>query len=138
MRMVPTLSGIITPGEEITADDIRWERMPANRISQSVLQDERQLIGMTVRRSLRPGSIIRKSDIVKPVMIAKGNYVTMVYETGSISLTATGRAVENGARGDIIRLMNPMSGQSVEAKVLSPERVEILSPAALVAANINP
>ncbi len=138
MRMVPTLKSAIIPGEEITAEDIRWERMPANRIRPNVLQDERDLIGKTVRRSLRPGTIIRKSDVVKPVMVPKGSYVTMVYETAGITLTATGRATENGSRGEIIRLLNPMSGQSVEARILTAERVEILSAAALVAANTNP
>ena len=134
VRMVPTLNTTITPGQLITADDIEWRKFAANRVGRSVVQSENDLVGLTVRRALKPGALIRSSDIERALMIKKGAIVTMIYKHGGIALTAAGRASENGGAGDIIRLTNNKSGQAVEARILSPDRVEVLTGATLIAA----
>ena len=50
-------------------------------------------------------------------MVAKGSIVSLVYRTSNMVLTAGGRALENGAMGSVIRVLNRKSKVVVEARV---------------------
>lgn len=134
LRTVPTLVATLMPGEIIKPEHIEWQAFEANRVGRSIVQSETDLIGLTVRRTLKPGTMIRSSDVQRALVIKKGAIVTMVFKHGSISLTALGKALESGGQDDIIRLTNHKSGQAVEARILSPDQVEVLHGPTFVAA----
>ncbi|MFC4349684.1 flagellar basal body P-ring formation chaperone FlgA [Kordiimonas lipolytica] len=127
VRLVPMLTRLIAPGEVITAQDIAWNQYPAKRLNRNSVLDQQSLVGQTVRRPLQPGQPLRVNDIMAPVVVAKGSLVTMTIQSGALSLSASGRALENGGDGDTIRVMNIKSKQSVEAKVISPGLVKVMS-----------
>ncbi len=60
-----------------------------------------------------------------PVVVAKGSLVTIVLKTPTMILTAQGRAVEDGGRGDVIRVMNTRSKKIVEGVVSRPGTVSV-------------
>ena len=55
----------------------------------------------------------------------KGAKVLMVLDSPGISLTAEGKALESGAAGDRIRVVNPVSHVVIEAEVLGPGQVRV-------------
>ena len=58
-------------------------------------------------------------------MVAKGATVLMVLDSPGIALTAQGQAMETGAIGERIRVMNPTSRAVVEAEVIGADRVRV-------------
>lgn len=134
VRLVPMLTRIIAPGDVITKADISWEPYPAKRLNRNSVIDQAEMIGQTVRRAVRPGSPVRTNDLKAPVVIPKGSIVKMTISAGALTLTANGRALEDGGNGDTIRVMNTKSKQSVEAEVLSPGLVKVTSNALALAA----
>jgi flagella basal body P-ring formation protein FlgA len=52
-----------------------------------------------------------------PVLVTKGAAVTMVLESPGLLLTVKGQALEDGAKGETIRIMNTQSSRTVEAVV---------------------
>jgi flagella basal body P-ring formation protein FlgA len=127
VRLVPMLTRVVAPGEIITQADIAWESYPAKRLSRNSVIDQQSMIGQTVRRPLRPGMPLRANDLKAPVMIEKGSMVKMTINAGALTLTASGRALQDGGAGDTIRVMNTKSKQSVEAQVLRPGLVKVTS-----------
>lgn len=125
VRLVPVLSRLITPGEVITNSDITWKRHPANRINLHAVVDANALIGQTVRRALPANKLLHKNDVTMPVVIAKGSAVNIVLRSGLMTLTLKGRALDDGGQGDVIRVMNTKSNRSLEARVVSPGKVEV-------------
>ena len=127
VRDIPVLNRSILPGETITAADISWIQYPSNRLGNRAILSQQQLVGMTVRRAVRPEKPINSNEVMEPIIVAKGSSVTMVVRSGPILLTAAGRALENGSLGETIRILNAKSRLTVDAKVVSAGQVEISS-----------
>ncbi len=134
VRMVPTLARMLTPGEVISQGDIEWTKMPVRQINSRVILSSNELLGQTVKRTLQPGRALFTSDVAPPVVVEKGSVVTMVLQVGSLSLSASGRALEAGGNGDMIRVMNTKSKQTVDARVISPGQVAVTSNSLTLAA----
>jgi flagella basal body P-ring formation protein FlgA len=123
---VPVLSHRMAPGESVTEADLTWITMPADRIGSTVVVDAEDLLGKTPRRPIRAETPVRLTDLAVAVAVAKGSLVTIAFETPNMHLTTQGRAMQNGALGETIRVMNTMSNRSLEAVVMSPTEVTVL------------
>ena len=86
---------------------------------------EIDLIGRTPRRGIRAGSPVQISAVQRPIIVAKNSLVTIVLRTPRMTLTATGKALENGADGDVIKISNSQSKTVIEAEVITAGRVSI-------------
>lgn len=121
----------IAPGEVIAAHDLQWitVRDDGGRIDQ--IADMKRLVGMTPRYRLRPGDPVRPSDIRAPVVVERDSTVLITLRTANMTLTAQGRAVEDGAQGETIRIVNSQSKKTIEATVAGPGTVVVSLVAAL-------
>ncbi len=125
MSEVPVPARRIAAGAVIGAGDLTWTALPSGRIKRNTVMDQGRLIGMQARRTLPPGGTIRAGDVGEPVVIAKGEPVTIVLSAPQMLLTARGRALEDGGRGSVIRVVNDQSRAVIEAVVTGPGRVEV-------------
>jgi flagella basal body P-ring formation protein FlgA len=66
---------------------------------------------------------LRESDVRKPVQVAKGSTVTMVFQAPGITLTGMGRAMGEGGLGDVVVVLNPSSYRQISATVTGPGTV---------------
>jgi flagella basal body P-ring formation protein FlgA len=78
---------------------------------------------MQARRYLRAGELVMASDVRKPVVVTKGETVTMTFDAPGVSLTATGRALSEGGIGETVTVINPVSFRQVMATVTGPATV---------------
>lgn len=125
---VPVLSRHAAPGETIHASDIVWTEMRARRSNYNTVTSADQLVGMSARRPISAGRVIRRTD-VKPIeLIHKGDLVTMIFKTSFMTLTLRGQALESGARRDTIRVKNLSSGKTVVGSVTQSGIVSVAGP----------
>ena len=122
---VPVLRRAMAPGEIIRKGDVEIIRAREDRISRDVVTDPARLIGTTPRTRLRAGEPVRDTDTRPPVLVARNSTVTIVLQTGYLKLTAQGKAVEDGAKGDTIRVTNLQSKKTIEATVTGPDFVTV-------------
>ncbi len=124
---VPVLTRNIARGEIIEPGDISmvWQRV--SRLGRNVITDAALLVGMAARRGLRAGRIVRSNDVETPKIVAKGDLVSLIFKRGALQLTAIVRALESGAEGDIVRVVNPRSRKIVEMIVTAPGRGRALA-----------
>lgn len=134
-REMPATVRVIRPGETISLRDIVWVEVNDGRRAYDFVQDVDELIGMAARRTIGPDQPIRFSDLTLPVIVEKGDSVTMVVEHGSMTITARGRALDDGALHDVIRVMNVDSSQTIDATVAGTGRVSVAIAPALAYAN---
>lgn len=126
MTEVPVLTHPVRPGDEISHDDISWQRVRQDHVRRQTVVNVNELVGMSPKRHIAANRLIRVSDLQTPVMVSKGAAVTMVYRHGGLLLTASGRAMENGGRNDVIRVMNDRSRLTIEARVAAPGQVNVI------------
>lgn len=124
---VPVLKTRVLRGDLITENDLEWIKMKAERVQPNVLVDMSELIGKTPRRGIRAGFPIRDNDVSRPVLVEKNSLVTIIHQVPNMILTAQGKAMQDGADGDIVQIKNGRSNQIVEAEVIAPGRVAVKS-----------
>lgn len=125
MVEVPVPVRALRPGTVIRADDVAWKRVRANLVQNDTATEMADFVGHEARRPLAADAPARRSQLREPIAVAKGMLVTMTYSTPSMVLTASGRALEDGATGDFISVRNAQTNATVDARVLGPNRVEV-------------
>jgi flagella basal body P-ring formation protein FlgA len=114
---LPVLARPIAPGEVIQLPDLDWISVRLDRIAPNAVTDPKQLVGMTARRPLRDGQMLRISDVTMAAAIKRGSMVTLMVSTENMTLTAQGRALEDAALGQPIRVVNTMSNKQLTGVV---------------------
>lgn len=122
---VPVLARDLAIGDVIRAEDIAFRDMAASRVQRSFVTDAAALEGMAARRAMRSGDAVRLGDVQRPLIVKKGDLVTIIFETDGIMLTARGRAMANGALGDVIQVVNVQSHRTIDASVTGTGRVAV-------------
>jgi len=123
---LPVPTRRVTPGEVISIRDIDWIQVRDERNLGDVLTDAEALIGQTPRRTLAAGQPVRSRDVAAPITVGKNSSVSMVFETQNMTLIARGRALQDGAVGDTIRVLNTQSNRTIDAVVAAPGLVRIV------------
>ena len=132
---VPVLRTRMRAGAVISERDVGSVDMPANRVAADTALDAADLIGFSPRRSLAANAPIRLSDLRRPLVVTRGERVTMLLSTGTMTITARGKALEDGPRGALIRVVNADSNRTIEAEIVGPGTVMVRGPATLAAGN---
>jgi flagella basal body P-ring formation protein FlgA len=113
----------IARGEIIADSDLVYGTAQASQMRSGTITSVAELSGMQARRYLRAGELVMASDVRKPIVVTKGETVTMTFDVPGVSLTATGRALSEGGIGETVTVINPVSFRQVMATVTGPATV---------------
>lgn len=125
MTEVPVLTRRVEPGEVIGRQDIEWISVRADRLGRSIVAEAAKLVGKSPRRPIRAGQIILSADVREPILVTKNSLVTIKLATARMVLTAQGRALDQGARGAVVRVMNTKSNKIINAAVVESGLVRV-------------
>jgi flagellar basal body P-ring formation protein FlgA len=127
----------IARGEIVRAADLAVERRPKTEVTTEIVGSNGEAVGRAARQALRHGQPMRRSDLVKPELVKRDDNVTLVYEVPGITLMTRGKALEAGAEGDVINVLNIQTKRTLQGVVTGPGRLDI-APPALRSAAANP
>jgi flagella basal body P-ring formation protein FlgA len=116
----------LAAGTIVKDSDLSIERRPKQKVPAEALGTAHEAIGLAVRSGLRAGQPLRRADLMKPQVVHRDDNVTLVYEVPGIMLTIRGKALESGAEGDVINVLNAQSKRTIQGTVTGPNRVNIL------------
>ncbi|MBL8807297.1 MAG: flagellar basal body P-ring formation protein FlgA [Rhodospirillales bacterium] len=122
---LPVLRRSIAVGETIRATDIEMAQVREDNARRDLISNPDKLIGLTARQRLREREPVREIDVRPATLVARNAHVTIVLQIGNLSLTAQGRAVEEGAKGDTVRVLNTTSNRQIEGVVVAPDTVAV-------------
>ena len=111
--------------EILKASDVAIERRPKAEAGGDLASRDRA-VGMQPRRALRPGQILKNADLGKADLVTRDQDVTLIYQSPGLYLTGRGKAMEAGAEGDTVNVMNLQSKRTVQAVVVGPGQVAII------------
>ena len=111
----------IRAGEIIAAADIVT---PGSR---EALRRAVEIIGMETSRAVYRGQPLDQEALRKPTLVERNAVVYMEYNHGPMTLSAEGRALDKGAMGERIRVMNLASKRVVTAIVTGADSVRTSS-----------
>lgn len=122
---IPVLNHALGAGTTVQDSDLQWISVRTDRLIGNVITDARQLVGMTTKRPLRTSQMLRGSDLVMTPAIRKNSLVTLALQSGQMSLTVTGKALEDAAIGQAIRVVNVNSKKELTGIVQDPSTIVI-------------
>ncbi|MCK1339063.1 flagellar basal body P-ring formation protein FlgA [Bradyrhizobium sp. 38] len=121
---VAVLTRDIDRADLLKSSDVAVERRPKAEVTGEAASRDRTL-GMQLRRPMRAGMPIRVADIVKPEFVQRDQNVTVIYQVPGIYLTTRGKAIESGAEGDIISVLNLQTKRTLTGVVTARGQVTV-------------
>jgi flagella basal body P-ring formation protein FlgA len=112
-------------GRILSREDLVPKQFELNQLKFGYFTDINEVLGKTLKRHLNRGAVLTPSNIVVTKVIKRGERVSIIAETGGISVRASGEALEDGGLGDIIRVKNLNSKKVIEARIEAPGRVKV-------------
>jgi flagella basal body P-ring formation protein FlgA len=127
---IPTLVRPMMPGDVVRPEDVAWMTVDVGQMPAGELTDIRDLVGHTPRHPLRAQEALRPFDLEMPVLVHRNDAVLIVLQAPGLMLTAAGKALDDGGRGELIRVVNIQSNRTIDATVAAPGQVELALPGA--------
>ncbi|MBF0294372.1 MAG: flagellar basal body P-ring formation protein FlgA [Magnetococcales bacterium] len=122
-----TLRRPLKRGDVVTEADLKWEEVEAERNQDGMVTDMAALVGQSAIRSLQAGKPLRIDWFDTPVVVARGERVQVVMESGPLRIEAVGVARAPGRVGETIALENPDSHRRFNARVVGPGRAQAMT-----------
>ncbi len=124
---VPVLTRRLGKGEIIRESDISVVQVAASNRHDAIVEDPESLVGLQAKRVLRRDQPVRLADVQPPVLVKKGSLVTMVVRTPIMRLSTIGQALEDGAFGEVVRVLNPKSHTTVQGTVVGQNEIQMIT-----------
>ena len=135
---VPVLTRQLGRTDVIEAKDLTTKSFPERLLRKDTVTDASQLIGQSPRATISTDRPIRQTEVSSPILIKKNQAVQMTYTNPYMSLKVTGVALQDGARGDMVRIKNDKSEKAVSGRVTGPGMVEVNTQEATITPTATP
>jgi flagellar basal body P-ring formation protein FlgA len=104
-------------GAILAAADVGIEERDLARLMNGHFADSALAVGQRVKRPLRVGSVVSPANLAAPILVRRGTRVTIIAKGGGLEIRAAGKALRDGARGDLVQVRNLASKRLVEGTV---------------------
>lgn len=103
----------IPPHAVIAAEDLAL----TDAAMPGAVADPTQVVGLEARVALYAGRPIRPQDIGPAALVERNAIVPLIFQSGTLLITAEGRALDRAGPGEVIRVMNLTSRVTVSARM---------------------
>lgn len=83
------------------------------------------VLGNRTTRMIYPDTVLEAGMFIAPPLVRRGDIVKVVVHSGPMTITATGMVKQQGAKGDLVRVVNTDSNRIITARVTGPGAVEV-------------
>ncbi len=125
-RNVVIATGRIARGQTLTADDLRSQMQWLDTGRDRPLTDAAALVGQVADRTLREGDVLSDGDVKPPLLVERGQTVTLRTISGGLVIKTTARALDDGGADQIITVRHPRTRQLYQARVSGPRQAVML------------
>lgn len=104
-------------GQVISASDVAIKKLNISNTRGNYVTQPDEVMGLTVKRRVRELQPIAMSQLDSPVLVERGQRVTMIAEQGGVQAQTVGEAMKKGRKGEMIKVKNESSERVVSAIV---------------------
>ncbi len=127
-RIQPVVASLrkIEQGELIRATDLEIREHEGN-LPSTAISTLAEAVGMEARRSISEGSILQKSQLSAPLLVERGETVTVFARTAGITVRTFAVARQNGAQGELVQAETLDRKDRFTARVSGRRQLEVLA-----------
>lgn len=119
---IAIMANDVAAGKILADEDVLLERHDISGIADPV-SDPNDVVGLSGKRGLRGGEVLRANLLMSPTMVKRGEAVRIVARHEQIEVSMAGEALDSGARGAAVRVRNA-NGTVIRARVTGAATVE--------------
>lgn len=119
MQSVTVAARPVARGHLLTRGDLRVEERDTGRIRKAYYTDPASLIGLRARRAIATGRILDPGTLEQRQLVKRGATVQILASQGALRVRMKGKALDNGAQGERIRVRNLGSGREITGEVIA-------------------
>lgn len=119
----------LVPGEIVQAPDVKLAQIKPGRIDSPFFKLE-EVVGQETKRAIVVGQAFDEDDLRSPLLVRRGDAVTVYARSAGIRVRTPGRANEDGSRGDVIVVESILNRERFHARVSGIREVEVYAEAA--------
>jgi flagella basal body P-ring formation protein FlgA len=105
-------------GATLHSDDLTVEERDLAGVPPGALSELQQAVGKEARSALAADTPLTLQALANPLLVRRGDVVTVVVETPGLRLSVPGQALEAGAAGAAVRVRNRVSQQEISGQVV--------------------
>lgn len=120
---IPVLAHAVARGDIVSAADFELKSTPAAQ-GVGILMPI-AAAGREAARSLSAGLPVRPADLISPRLVRRGEPVTIVWRSGGLAITSSGRALTSGGQGDFVRVVTASTNRTLDAIVSGSSAVTV-------------
>ncbi|MEO0971725.1 MAG: flagellar basal body P-ring formation chaperone FlgA [Pseudomonadota bacterium] len=114
-------------GQRVSQSDLYYEERRLDQLPYGWVENLEDVAGRPLRRAVAAGTVITPNALGTVHEIENGQEVLLKASTGTVDVGMAGKALQNGAIGERIRVRNLRSGLIVEGVVVSRRVVKVLT-----------
>ncbi len=117
IRDIAVLSRAVVKGDILRTDMIRYERQSVGRNQK--IHNVDGLLGYRFKRAFDSGRAMTATMLELPLLVERGDNVTIIAGTSTLSVKMKGEALTDGSKGKVIRVRNLSSERIVQGEVIA-------------------
>jgi len=107
----------LTRGQLIVPQALKVIKLRTSHQHIAYYKNPKNVIGMVASRNIGAGKIITPRLIQAPTVVKRGENVTLLAKTPHLTVRMKGKAMEDGAKGELIKVRNISSNRVIEGTV---------------------
>jgi len=115
----------ISRGHQLQASDLILQRKDLSLLRSSYFNDKQQAINYITKRHLNRGDVLSLKHLTRPILIKKGDTVTIIVENDGFQISMKGVALNNAAKNELIRVKNSQSKKIVQGIAVNRQTVKV-------------
>ncbi|MDD3650842.1 flagellar basal body P-ring formation chaperone FlgA [Immundisolibacter sp.] len=112
-------------GHRLQAGDLRRQTAELGALGGQYLLDDGAAVGQALRRSVGAGERLTPALLQSPLLVRRGDPVTLQIHSARFVIRASGKALRSGAAGERIAVENPSSRRVVYGTVTGDGQVTV-------------
>lgn len=115
----------LTRGVQLSTGDLRLAVHDLGNLAYGYLTAKSQALGQVLTRQASAGQIVLPGMLAPPILVKRGQNVTLVSTAAGIEVSTEGVALASGARGQWVKVRNTRSHRVIDGVVVGPGRVSV-------------
>jgi flagella basal body P-ring formation protein FlgA len=120
----------ISRGDVIRAADVELRSVDNNSKlagQRGAFDSVEKLIGMEARQAIREGEVVLTDQVKAPILVKRGETITVTSQSGGIRVRTTARATHDGAQGELVQVEALGSREKYDVKVVGPRQAAVFA-----------
>lgn len=117
---------LVPINQVITENDIDFAKLDRNHLYSGYFKNKSDVIGQVATQTLNPGAVLTKSNLQTATLVHRNQPIDLVSQTQGIQVTMRGVAKTEGGVNNSIKVYNPSSKRTLDAVVVSSNKVEVV------------